>query len=498
MSLISKAFDYLVSKASRGTLSNYVINSPPQYGQPMIVPGDASGLITPERMREIVRKTPTVAACLNAILDYTTNVPLLVRNVNPALPVSDYEAETVYDLLRRPNNVDSSRHWMTKLVTDLVVLGYAATEIEPNPYGFPANLYTLDGARLKIDFDEHGDVLGYNMLDIHGMPITAADGTHAWKPEQVVYFRRDAVSNSVYPNSRLIQLFSCAIIEDMMMAFIGGKFTESNIPYGIYDLGDISEQELRQAIASWNDQASSNHKILLTGSRGKSTWTEFGYALKDLEATKLLAEVRMKIMGILGVTMNELGESQDVNKSNGYNLSFTFKRRAIEPILTEITSGLTRWLIHDALGFKDIELYFDEIDSRDDLLQSQIDELNIKNGIVSINHVRNRRGLPSADGGDELYMVIGTNAVPVSLLKRFAEAQLAAIEAEIAVLQSGGVPGSVSPPALRGPQPPGKHNTPDGVGTSGFRINYPRPQQARGPTQMNRNAGLRPTQEVTR
>ncbi len=102
-----------------------------------------------------------------------------------------------------------------------------------------------------------------------------------------------------------------------MLAFIGARFTDSNVPFGVFDAGDITPEEQQQAIASWNSQARKNHRIVITGSRGGSKWYPFGYSLKELEAKDLLNQVRGYQMAVMGVTMNELGESQDINKSNG-------------------------------------------------------------------------------------------------------------------------------------------------------------------------------------
>jgi Phage portal protein len=332
------------------------------------------------------------------------------------------------------------------------------------------------------------------MLDIHGMPIRGTDNVHAWLPDQIIYFRRDPTTDSLYPLSRILQLFSCAVIEDMMLSFIGGKFTESNVPYGIYDMGDISDTELKVAVSNWNDQATSNHKIILTGSRGQSTWTQFGYALKELEATNLLQVVQGRIMALLGVTKNEFGDSQDVNKGNGYNLSYTFKRRAIEPLLNEVTETLTRHFVHKLLGFTDLEIYYEEIDSRDALLEGQIDDIYLKSGVYSPNYIANRKGLPSVPGGDDRLLLIGTNAIPLDLVRPFALAQLEAIQAEVTALKMGQQQAKIEPPALKGPQPAGRSTVPDGVGSSGTHISYPKasaPQQARGPVQANRYAGIR-------
>lgn len=501
--LITQAFRTLSRSlkqqtASRGTLSNYVNDSPHNFGQPNITGGDIDGLISPYRMREIARRAPTAAACVNAILDYCTNVNILIRNVNAAIEADKDKKDILQGFLDRPNPQDTKRHFLGNLIRDLTILGYAAVEIEPNKVGNPANLYVLDAARIVIDFDEHGTVLGYNMQDINGQQIRGRDGVHAWMPEEIIFFRRDTRSESVYPESRFMQLFSCALLEDLMLAFIGGKFTESNIPYGIYNMGDVTDMELKQAISSWNSQAKNNHKIVITGGRGATNWTEFGYALRDLDATALLGEVRGKIMAILGVTMNELGESADVNKSNGYNLSYTFKRRAIEPVMSEITITFNKRFVVETLNFHDLETYFDEIDSRDELLQAQIDKIYQDSGVYSANHIANRKGLTSVPGGDDRYIIIGQSAVPLDLLRPLAQAQLDAIQAEVkAVLMGAQAQSGIQGPQVKPPSSPISTTNVDGAGSSKTKISYPKPAApqpagtSRGPVQANQHAGMR-------
>lgn len=445
----------VTKKASRGTLSSYTIGVNPSWGQPLpaVAAADASGLITPERMREVVMKTPTAAAAMNAILDYAGGVKWNLRNIDASKPVPKGQVKQVKRLLASPNPTQTSRQFRLSLLKDMVTLGFAAIEIERDQFGEPFHLWVLDAARLKVDYDEHGTVLGYDMLNAHGIPIikganknSIADfydvpkgpgigvtgdyidgsgaGQHAWEPEDVIFLQLNPQSNSVYPYSRITQLFTCAVIEDMMMAFIAARFTDSNVPFGIMDLGDVSETELRTAIGNWNSQAKDQHRILLTGSKGGGKFIPFGYHLKDLEATGLLNEVRSKIMGILGVTMNELGESGDINKSNGYNLSFTFKKRAIEPILNELTETLTTRLLWQSFGYSDLEFYYDEIDSRDDLVQAQIDEAYMKLGVITINQIRNNRGDPNIPGGEKNYVFTGASWIPVDLLEKMAETMI--------------------------------------------------------------------------
>lgn len=501
--LISKALQSgiaYISKASRGSLTSYVLNAPAQYGQPpeIVSPADVQGLITPERMREIVMKTPTASACLNTILDYTSGVPIKVRNVDAALPADIKQLTRVTDFMTRPNPRDTWDQLRYKLERDICTIGYGALEIERNAYGKPANLWPIDAGRLRIDYDEHGTIQGYDMINIVGMPVKGPDGVHGWMPEDILFFPRDPNSYSLYSTSRISQLFTLAVLEDLMIAFIASRFTDSNVPYGLLDLGDITEQELEAAVDMWNAQAQKQHKIMLTGSKGGSKFFPFAYNLKELEANGLLNIVQSRIMGIMGVTANELGESQDVNKSNGYNLSYTFKKRAIEPVLRTECDVLSRIFFNRELNCRDVEAYYEEIDSRDELLQGQIDELYINRGIYSINDVRNRRGLPSIEGGDEPNIFTGSAYIPVRLIGPFAEAQLKAIQAVEQTTTAGNQGGSsnVSPPLIRPPKMPEGFSTIDGSGSSNVKIKYPTrgnstPQKPRGPVQTLRNAGFR-------
>lgn len=504
---------------SLGSMSDWVANTNHGWGQTNV---DAK--VSVERMREIVMKTPTAAAALNTILDYAANVDIYPTNVDHSQKVPARAEKFIRDLLDRPNGDDTGRHVRYKVLRDLVTLGQGFIEIERDKNGNVANIYALDPARLLVDFDENGLIRGYNQRNHSGNFVLGRDGVHTWPADDVIWFRLDTKTDSQYPTSRIEQLFAAAVLESLMLAFIGGRFTDGNVPFGLFDMGDVTQSEVEDAIELWNQQVTDKkhpeHRIIFTGTKG-SKWYPFGYHLKDLEAPELLGRVRLEILSILGVTVNELGESDSVNKANGYNLTFTFKKRAIEPLLKEFTETLSRRLLHDELSFKDTELNFADIDSRDELLQSQIDKIRLDNGVVSINQVRNRDGAPSIEGGDEPAVNLGASVIPISMVKKFADAQLQALEvinkqAEVVIMQSimamqlmqqeaqqaqqaidpatgQPIPG-VAPaaplklpeplqmlgtlPMVRGMQPPDKFTTPDAHGSSTAKFKMPQPKLA--------------------
>lgn len=503
-SLSGKESPQQVTKASRGSLGQFVLNAPHEYGQPRPAVGDINGLITPERMREIVQKTPTPASCVNATLDFAIGVPIRVRATDPAQKPNPQKVDYLSALLTRPNPVDTKRQFLLQIMRDMDTIGWSAVEIERDADGNIASLWPLDAAKLYIDFDEHGRILGYDMMDASGFPIHGPDGTHAWNPDEIILFRLNPQTDSRYPSSRIQQIFPAAVIENLMLAFIGQRFTDNNIPYGVFDLGDLTPDEIKKAVAMWNAQARQNHRVVITGSKGGSKFFPFGYALKELEAKELLAAIRGYQMGVLGVTMNELGESQDVNKSNGYNLSYTFKKRAVEPLLGEIVDTLTRRIVVEELGWLDVEWAYDEIDSRDELLQSQIDEGFVKIGATTINAVRNRRGEPSVPGGDIPMVFTGSAFIPVKDLPAYSTAQLKVLQMAAQPQPAAGGSGGggmikTSPPKPAGVQGDGERMPlNESKGSSEARVNIRSPKPGASPAKSPQSTNPRGKVEQTK
>src|SRR5260221_5303349 len=161
-------------REARGTMSGYALGVSPIWGQPYPeqTSGDASGLISRQRMREVVLRTPTAAACVNAILDFAGGVKIDVRNIDPSKPVPKQQANVVKRIMNRPNVNQSWRQFILTLIRDIVTFGYGAVELVPTGNLLrPVDMWVMDGARLKIDFDEHGFTRGYDMLSARGVPI---------------------------------------------------------------------------------------------------------------------------------------------------------------------------------------------------------------------------------------------------------------------------------------------------------------------------------------
>lgn len=68
-------------------------------------------------------------------------------------------------------------------------------------------------------------------------------------------------------------------------------------------------------------------------------------------------------------------------------------RSAIVPTARLMAEHLTRDVIAKKLGWTDLEFVFTDLDAQDEMQQAQIDEILLRNGVVTVNEVRRARGL---------------------------------------------------------------------------------------------------------
>jgi hypothetical protein len=68
-------------------------------------------------------------------------------------------------------------------------------------------------------------------------------------------------------------------------------------------------------------------------------------------------------------------------------------RSAIVPTARLVAEYLTRDAIGKKLGWDDLEFVFTDVDAQDEMEQAQIDEILLRNGVVTVAEVRRARGL---------------------------------------------------------------------------------------------------------
>jgi hypothetical protein len=88
-----------------------------------------------------------------------------------------------------------------------------------------------------------------------------------------------------------------------------------------------------------------------------------------------------------------LGLERDVNRSTAGEQGDSAFRSAIVPTARLFAEHLTRDAIGKKLGWHDLEFVFTDVDARNELEEAQIQEILLRNGVLTVNEVRRMRGL---------------------------------------------------------------------------------------------------------
>jgi phage portal protein BeeE len=94
-----------------------------------------------------------------------------------------------------------------------------------------------------------------------------------------------------------------------------------------------------------------------------------------------------------------LGLEQDVNRSTAETVADEAYRSAVVPSARLYAEHLTRELLARKLGWDDIEFVFDDLDPCDRRAEAEIDEILLRNDVLTPDEVRARRGLAPLPGG---------------------------------------------------------------------------------------------------
>jgi hypothetical protein len=90
-----------------------------------------------------------------------------------------------------------------------------------------------------------------------------------------------------------------------------------------------------------------------------------------------------------------LGLEHDVNRNTAAELMEQAFRTAIVPTARLLAEYLTRDAIAKRLGWGDLEFVFTDVDARDEREEVEIQEILLRNGVLTVNEVRTMRGLPA-------------------------------------------------------------------------------------------------------
>jgi phage portal protein BeeE len=292
-----------------------------------------------------------------------------------------------------PNPDDSFRSLAEQVLEDVIVGGFGAIEIESTDDSLrPLALWPVDGASIRMKSDWDG---------LPGSPryaqITGRLGPEAQvslNDDELIYIRLNPRTHTPFGLGRLEVAF------ETINAFLGANryaarlASNSVVEYALW-LQGLSPEHHERLIRWWQDEIEGTGRVPILSVENKPEVLRFGGGT-DADLRLQWQEFLLRIIAnAFDLPPQSLGLEKDVNRSTAAEMTDQAFRQAIVPTARLFAEHLTREAIGKKLGWHDLEFVFVDVDSSgSEIEQAQIQEILIRNGVLTVNEVRVMRGLP--------------------------------------------------------------------------------------------------------
>jgi hypothetical protein len=213
------------------------------------------------------------------------------------------------------------------------------------------------------------------------------------RDNELIYIRLNPRSHTPFGLGRLEVAFET--INNFLGAYRHASRLAANsvVQYALWiqSLGPAQHERL---IRWWQDEIEGTGRVPLLSVENKPEVLRFG-AGNDSDLRIQWQEFLLRIIAdAFDLPPFFLGLEHDVNRSTAGELSDLAFSGAIVPTARLLAEHFTRDAISKKLGWQDLEFVFTDIDARNELEEAQIQEILLRNGIMTVNEVRAMRGLP--------------------------------------------------------------------------------------------------------
>jgi len=342
-------------------------------------------------------ETPAARRAINCIKDKIACMEWRLE-ARPDAGDEDFEtrAERARALRRAfesPNESDSFRTFVEQVIEDVLVGGFGAAEIEvTEETALPVRLYPVDGATIKINPHWSGDSNQPRYEQVTGR--LGEDAVIPLLDSELMYVRLNPRTHTVFGLGNIEVAFES--ISQFLQAhrYAGRLAANSVVQYALW-MQDRTPEQHERLIQWWQDEVEGTGRVPVMSSETAPQVLRFGGGTDAdlrLEWQQFLLTM---IANAFDLPAMLLGVSADVNRSTASEFAQEAFDNAVVPLAKLIADHLTRDVIVKKLGWSDLRFVWNELESRDESteLQMQLALLNAK--VITVEEVRALRGLPA-------------------------------------------------------------------------------------------------------
>jgi len=358
---------------------------------------------TPANLRKFA-ETPVVRRAINVVKDKIASMDwqVKVRRGYDVATVADAQARL--NVLRRcleePNASDSFRVLWEQVLEDLLVGGFGAVEMEATGDPLrPFHLWAVDGATIQIDSAWDGDPEKPRFAQATGR--LGREGLVPLRDDELIYVRLNPRSHTPFGLGRLEVAFET--VNQFLSAnrYAGRLASNSVVQYALW-LNEATPEQHDRLIRWWQDEIEGTGRVPLLSCEQKPEVLRFaGGTDADLRLLWQESLIRM-IANAFELPPMLLGMQHDVNRTTAGEMANEAFQSAVVPVAKLLAEHITRDLFAKKLGWREFEFCFNELEARDEMQELQIQTTLLGAGVLTVDEVRQMRGLAPMKTADEV------------------------------------------------------------------------------------------------
>lgn len=354
---------------------------------------------TPAALRRFA-ELPVARKAINTVKDRVAGMRWRVQPRAGRDPAADLaaRARVLTANFEAPNPDDSFRSLAEQVLEDIVVGGFGAIELQST--GDPArplNLWPVDGATIRLRADWDGTPTSPRYAQSTGR--VGAGASIVLADEELSYIRLNPRTHTPFGLGRLEVAFET--INSFLGAHRYAARLASNtvVQYALW-LQDLAPAQHERLIRWWQDEIEGTGRVPILSVEHKPEVLRFGGGT-DADLRLAWQEFLLRVIAdAFDLPPLFLGVEHDVNRSTAEEMSDLAFRTAIVPTARLLAEHLTRDAIAKKLGWDDLEFVFIDADARNEREEAEIQEILLRNGVLTVNEVRKLRGLPERLAAD--------------------------------------------------------------------------------------------------
>jgi HK97 family phage portal protein len=355
-------------------------------------------------------ESPVPRRAINLIKDRIASMDWQVqyrRGYSAAnVPDGERRKEILRRSLEEPNEADSLRCVMEQALEDALVGGFGAIEMEKTEDpDRPFALWPVDGATIQLNahWDGNPDSPRYAQ-------VTGVGGSGSKIPlydRELMYLRVNPRSHTPFGLGPLEIAFESVNSFLAANRYASRLASNSVVQYALW-LNETTPDQHNRLLRWWQDEIEGTGRVPLLTCEQKPEVLKFTGGT-DAELRIEWQEFLIRMIGnAFGLPPMLLGVEHDVNRNTAQELADEAFRHTIAPTARTLAEHFTRDLFTKRLGWREFEFVFNDLDTRDEMREVQIQTALLQAGVLTVDEVRAQRGL------DPLHRAREVGAVQVS------------------------------------------------------------------------------------